>query len=887
MSEYRFNPLAIGPDHAKHCNSAAIIKLDESGEVFCPLCLSSSYKDIENIPSEHFEKYVRILFETLDQHGEKKIHRDIMLSVLEIILKKRDICTRSDHDFHNLLRIIYKIIHSEKFGINEFPAVTQMFSAITRRFTGNDPIPVISVSCFAEMIIDRAGKQLERCLDGNAHSLRSDVIKLFRSVCTTIRAYLELLGRFQIGRSSCSYFLLFPLHKNDDPLMHDSSYHKNNQIKCLDFAYKSLLPTTIRHLKSTGEPDSLDNTLVLALFEVLRECFISAARVGHTEFIDYVIREDCLWLAHTYCYKCTDCDLKQVIKSFIKAYVLHYVESKFEPDSNFTKFTALPDIVETNHKNAIAYSRDQDKSSRTIFYLMVNYAAHEHKSDYYNQDRLKKVISEVDPSLYSSFNSKAIIKVFLYAASIATRNVAAVDGIEKFLRKSWNRIRDGVSSNDFNEIYCSYEKVFFWAHQHPTFRKLITWHSIKRLVEIGFSQISIGHNVLKLLNDDLYKEHAMKYMENDESSVELIERLTRTIDGCGFHVRDRFHKPLMTKLGAIIPTLLYDALLKLKKNLDNTEYISKTNRLTRMILLWINHCPQLNLLLDSDFISAWFDVLDEITIRRLSQNKRFDDLLMLFIQFIISMIKSNHNQLIKILASLNYTSLSLMYNLLMNYKIGDTLAEKIASLIIAYDELDYPFQHDAVEGLLELNPNVLNWMLSENNDLHALSIRCTQKLFNQEFCATTRVILATGLFNMIAQNPEILRVREHANIIKSISKENEVAYNPLLSRMKDFVPTDLLADIDEAFANLVSPPSSPALSFDSDESDFFEEENISVIRILTQLQNEETLDADTSCVIPDALYVSRTLTDRHVDSVDTGDWERLASESYKNRGQSV
>lgn len=884
MNSLHFNPFTIGPDHNAHSTSTQIIKLEESNQVFCPLCLSSDIKQIERIRDDLFERYVRGLFEALDQHGEKKYVRDIVLSILEIILSRRDICIRSDHDFHNLLRIIHKILNSEKFRLNEFPAVTQMFSAITRKFTSDDPIPLVSVSKATQVIIDCAGKQLGKCLDDSSATLRSDVMKLLRSVYITIRAYLELLGRFAIYRSSD---LIFPLCETDDPQMHSRDYHRNNQIQCLEFAYIRLFPPTINHLKSVDRLDKHETSLVLGLFQTLRECFLSAVRVEHSGFIQYVIKEDCLLLAHTHSYKCTDVELRTAIKSFLKAFVVHYIETKFETDDAFRAFIAKPDIVETNHKNAIAYSGDSLKSDRTIFYIMVNYVANEHKSEYYNQDRLRKVISDVDPSLFYSSKSSVVIKVYLQTASLVLRKVSALASIEKFFRRLWTEIKDGTIDNNIEEEFCSSEKTFLWVYQHPTFKRLITWRSIKRLVEIGFSQISITHNLLRLLNDDFYKGHVIGYLENDESSVKLIGRFTATIEGCNFHVGDRYHKPLMTKLGAVIPAILYGAIEKLLKNLDDSATLVKTERLTNMIFLWINHCRQLDLLLDHDFITTWFKLMDRISIRQTRGDKKFEELIIIFIELICTLMEINHSQSLKILGCLNYTCLGLMYTWLTGYTMGDKLGEKVAHLIMTYDELDYPLEHDAVEGLLEMNPNILNWMLSNNRDLHALSIRCARKTFKNQKSRTTRAVVATGLINMVAQNPDILRIKELAEAMKALATEEEILYHPMLSRVRCNIPDDLVAGLEEHLETQVSPSPSPPLSFVSDESDIFEEENISVMRILTQLQNEETPEIDNSCSIPESLFISKSLVDRHVNSVDTGDWERLASESCKNREASV
>lgn len=871
-----FNLLTIGPEHENHSESSAIIKLEESGEVFCPLCLEKV-----SIPEDYFEKYVRRLFEALDQHGEKKHIRAILLPILEIILHKRYLKIESDHDFHNLLRVIYKILSSDKFRHDEFPAVTRMFSAISRRFSRAISIPVVSVSKATETIIECASKQLSKCLDENARSLRSDVIKLLRSVYATIRTYLELLSRFALARSSC---LLFPLHENDDPQIHNGSYHKECQVNCLNFAQRRLFPPTIRHLKVADKLDALDISLISELFETMRECYLSASREQHTEFINFMVDEDCISLAHTLGYKCSDTELRAATRSFLKTYVLHHIGKKFEIDTAFETFEAQQDIVETNHKNAIFHSKDAAKSNRTVFYVMANYVAHDQKSQYYNQERLKKVICESNPSVFFDVDSGVVAKIYLHTASMVLRNVSVSENIEKFFKKLWDQISDNTKVNDFDGNFCSQEKVFFWAHRHTSFKRLITWRSIKRLIEDGFSRISMAYNTLKLLNDDFYKEQTIKYLENDESSIKLMERFTENIDGCEFHVADRYHRPLMTKLGAIIPTLLYNAIQKLMLSMDSLENIARTERLTKMILLWIDHCTHLDVLLDQDFIKAWFEIFDRIVAHRLEADEKFNNLIILFVQLICSLIRTNHNQLIIILAHLNYTSLSMMYTLLTNYSLDDRLGEAIAHLIVTYDHLDYPLDCDPVDGLLRLKPDTMYWMLSNSKDLHALSLRCAIDTFKNNQSRTDRAVVATCLINMIVENPDILKINEHVDIMRSIISEDEIKYNPLFSRLKDVLPPGLVDGSPETIETHVS---SSQTSFISDDSNFFEEENISVMRILTQLQNEVSTEIDSSCTIPESLYVSRALIDRHINSVDTDDWERLASESIRNREQNI
>lgn len=864
-----FDPFAIEPEHHEHSGSTSIIELEESGKVFCPLCLEKkSPEDLEKTNQNLFNLYIFNLFEALDQHSENSQLRRIVLPLLDILLKKRSISLKSDLEFHNLLRTIYKVMKSDQFTCNEFDYIAKIFSNISSYFIDSNPLPLVSVWKASENLLSQATKKL-RPKEDNSEEPEPMSFNLFGSLALIIKTYLMLLRRFTADQVSD---LIFPIYENDTVMKHNRSYYIPSQLDCLRFMDCNLISECWPFLRETDRAlESQEKFMASELFDSLKECFKSSIRLNNEKFLARIMDLDSIHIGHLLISKNQDLGFRTTIRSYLREFVCHYIEKYFGSDGALENLASHKEVVEANHKNAIVFSHDSTKYQRTIFYLMANAVASKHNSKYFNPQRVKKVLKSVQPENLDLRISDVFMRTYCYVAAKVITKFSKYETINNFMTRTWDRLEildDRVSSR---EVFCHDGTILFWVYEDPGFQKLVTIETIKYLVEQSIKNGDLEKNVNVLLGNDFYRPILQVYLRDEEPYPMINEILLADRSDSP---RSKDHCSVVNKLSAILPALLHDAILDSNSQAEASIDLLKTKKLIDVNVAMIKSCNHFDIFLDEQFIIDIFRLIERMY---RDEPENSEGLLIVFNEFITLIITTNNDALMRVIKYLNFNTLGYMFHHLNNYTKPNELVESIAQLLLAYDNLDYPLANDLVNDLYPIPLTVVSWMLSQCRELQQLAIRFMLKALGAEIANSTKACITTGLAHMLFKNPSLFRPKLYRGTISAISNYECFKYNPLVYHIIHKLPEPLQQDLSKSSQDSVQILSSPNMSFDSSEDDIFGEEQISVSRILTQLNEEDRLDS--SCRIPDVLFVSKAVEDQHSSSFDIDDWSRRAYSS--------
>lgn len=864
-----FDPFTIEPEHHEHSESTSIIELEESGKVFCPLCLEKkSPEDLEKIDPNLFNLYVFNLFEALDQHSENTQLRRIVLPLLDILLKKRSISLESDLEFHNLLRTLYKVMKSDQFNCNEFDYIAKIFSNISGYFIDLNPLPLVSVWKASENLLSQATKNLT---SKNANSEEPEPIpsNLFGSLALIIKTYLMLLGRFTVDQVSD---LIFPIYENDTVMKHNRSYYILSQLDCLRFMDSTLISECWPFLRETDRAlEPQEKFMASEVFDSLKECFKSSIRLNNEKFLARTRELDSIYIGHLLISKNQDLGFRTTIRLYLREFVRHYIERYFGSDGALENLASHKEVVETNHKNAIVFSQDSTKYQRTIFYLMVNAVASKHNSKYFNPQRVKKVLKSIQPDNLDLRNSDVFMRTYCYVAAKVITKLSKYETINNFMTRTWDRLEILDDRASYTEVFCYDGTIFFWVYEEPGFQKLVTVETIKYLVEQSIKNGDVEKNINVLLGTDFYRPILQVYLR-DEEPYPIINKILQGDQSAGLKSRD--HYSVVNKLSAILPALLHDAILDSNSQTEPSVDLHKTKKLIDANVAMLKGCNHFDILLDEQFIIDIFGLIERMYRDELESS---EGLLIAFNEFIALIITTNNDELMKVIKYLNFNTLGYMFHRLNNSTKPDELVESIAQLLLAYDNLDYPLANNLVNDLFPIPLSVVRWMLSRCRGLQQLAIRFMLKTLGVEMSNSTKACITTGLAYMMFRNPNLFRPKLYRVTISVISNFECFKYNPLVHHILHKLPAPLQQEVSKPSQDSVQIIPSPNMSFDPSEDDIFEEELISVSRILTQLNEEDRLDS--SCRIPDALFVSKAVEDQHSSCFDIDDWSRRANSS--------
>lgn len=870
-----FDPFAIKSNHSKHSESTSIIELEESGRVFCPLCLEQiPTEDLEKIDPALFNLYVFNLFEALDQHGETIKVRKIALTVLDFLLKKKPIRLESDLKFHNLLRTIYKVMDSDMFDCVEFNFIAKIFSNISGYFIDSNPLPLISVWRASEKLLNQATKRLRSSTykKGCKESGSTPYI-LFGSLALIIKTYLKLLRRFAADQVSD---MIFPISENDTLITHNRNYYITSQVDCLRFMTDTLIAECWPLLIVVDTlVEAEKNFMACEMFESLGECFESAIRINNQNFLETVQELDCIQFAHSVIVSHKndggDNGIKLItkIRSYLGKFVYHYIEKYFETDEHLRDFASNQNVVETNHRNAKEAAKNSDWCKRTVFYLMVNVVAARQQSKYFNPNRIKKVLQSIEPNNLDIRNSFVFMRVFCYLAAMIIEEKSEYEKVINFISQTW---RDSDARENLMKIYCFDDTILRWVYRDSEFQKLVTVDTIKYIVEQSAKRGYFERNIYLLIDINCYKHLLQVYLSNEETASMMIEQVLLT-DQPGAMAYEVHHRAIVDMLSAILPALLHDAILDLDNQFYNIGGIPKIKRLLIMNVSMLSGCKHFNVILDEQFIIDLFRLIERMYG---SETNDFDELLTIFNEFITLMIETNNEASMRVIKYLNFNAMGYMFHLLNNSPRKDNFIESIARIFVAYDHIDYPLANNLVNDLFPTAMSVVNWMMSQSKDLQFLALRFTPKVLKMELNRTTTACITSGLAHMLYKSPDLVRKKADCNSIVSIIKLESFKYNPLVRHIAHKLPETLRQEIlgSQEYSEEIS--NSP-MSFGSSENSIFEEEHISVSRILTRLNEQDRLDS--SLRIPDTLFVSRAVEDQHLSSFDIDDWTRRALNS--------
>lgn len=873
-----FDPFMIGPDHAKHIQSSSIVNLEESRKIFCPLCLESvSIKEIESLEEELFDQYVKNLFEALDQHSEKDKLRKIVVKMLEIILSRRTIIVKSESDFHNFLRIILKTMKSERFNNLEFASMARILSLVLAKFA--KPLPLVPIWRVMEYTINFGTAELDKLSQDYINTFNMELCRFFGSLSSLIQTYLHMLIRFGNDKISDA---IFPIFQDDTPQTVGSKYYESSKRTCLRFMIKSLFPKCWKNL-SNNEMELSDAEKIMAgeLFGALSECHKTAVRLKDREYSTSLEKLDYLKISHSLIYKNTDKKLRQNLRNFLKDQVSYYVRHYFngdDADKHFEEYIESPDIVETNHKNAMIYSSDSQKYKRTLFYLLINCVALKQSSNYFVLARVKKVLKIADPAFMGVDKSSVLVRAYNFLAAHATSKVSSYEVVSVFTKQIWKKMLVAKNFDKFIEDFCFDENVFYWAYDHEDFIKLVRSKAIAKIFEI--SELNKVQALLRLLENTKYRNLVRNYFSKEDNASGVIEDVIQydLLESPTIKEAGRLqHENQISELSALLLPLFNQSILDAINNY-RIQKLQVIRRIANILVVLMENCDHFEFMLNDQEIKDLFRLI-EIMYKSIDE-ERADDTLIALNNFIAQLMKTNHPSLMRILNKLDYSILGYMFSRLADYTKEDYLSESIAHVLITYDNIDYPLVQDISRNLHPMALSVLNWMLSQNNDLHILSLMLAQKVLSTNISQSTKTCVTTGLIHMLVSNPQILDKKIHLDMFLSIVDRDEFKYNPLIKHVLVCIESkSVKAAINQKLeAKDEDRPLSPTPSFESDDSsNFGEEQRMTITQILDQLHDEENQTTDN---VPDNLYISNEHISYHRgEPVDVGEWEETALEA--------
>lgn len=884
VPSFIIDPFIIGPDHVNHYSSARIIKVESIGKVFCPTCLSntSALNDIMAADEDLFDSYVNNLFVILDNNFEEEQIRKIIIRMIHILLTKRTLKLKTDSEFHNLLRIIYRVMMCDTFTWYELSPLSRIFSRIAKDVIDANPIPLRSIGKVIKFIDNYTKKQLT-AID-TMSSLDEDSAEFIGSVSVAIDAYLSILGRFTIGQIAD---LIFPLLLNDTAETHNQQYYKDSQQECLRFVRVTLIPKCWNIMAVGRDVNKFELNLLNELFICINQCFTSAIRMKDEKYLTFLKNSDFMAISHSLIYRYKGTSLEKYVRNFIRHYVLHFVQDYIGTDRSFQHYRKLDDLVETNHKMALEASKDRTKFKRTVFYFLANYVAEKQESKYFKKTRVRRIVKLTRPIKLDMLNSVVLMRAHASLLPIVLNDSLGIESedenrrVLQTIKEVWQILRKENSLELFREVYCFNSDIFLWAYKNKEYQELFNEVCLEYILMQSLKDRQSERVLECILRELYYQELFQKYLSSSEGSTEMLKKLIEESpckkDNPKPHLLNQ-HVSTIRNLSTLISSLFYRFLLEYINGQNEDAYLENVARVISSINYLMTECDHFDFEVPDDkFIDDLFTVLE----RLYRERAEVDCTLIISINDLITLMMSQrHQYLMSILSRLEFCVMGLMYERIADYTKGDQLAESIARLLVAYDEIDYPLRYSIEDSLIMMTHSTFNWMLFQNADLQLLAIKLVQKALETEASNSRRACTGTGFLHMLITNPCVLN--SHLKLIKSVLFLDEVIYNPLLQKVLPVLPTELKQEVEERLGLIDERCLTPALSFSSsDDSDILENHDV-VSDIISKLYDAEPHRESNSSKVPNFLYVSRSIDETELVAPDLEDWAQRAYQTTQN-----
>lgn len=874
----KFDPLQVADNHMEHYESTSIVTLRDSGKIFCPICLENrSTEDITPIEDEEYYNYVASLFETLHTYSEEDQLRRVVLTILEIMLPKRPLVLDRDDSFHQVLRVVYRLMNSPKYNTNEFVPLTVLLSGTSINFV--QPLPLRSAWEAWEKLLDYSRKFTLFGIIDQENRVPENFTKIICGQATIIQTYLALVNRVAVDKVSDLVFVLYSKNKPDKNVR---KYYEQSQITCLRFS-ESILYDNSEYLYRVETLTALDRKAISRVFGAFCECFKVAVRQNDAQFIEWIDKKDMIGKIHTIFYNHQETDYRENLYELLKLILSYHIGKDYGTDPILDDLILKNRNIQTSIRG-LKQNENLDIFYETIvFYLVMNCVAIKTKSTYFKKARVVAVLSIDDGSMSNVTRrlseSKLLMRIYTFLVASVFKDTTG-PASRKFIRRLWREMRSKQNLTDFREIFCHELKVFDWARTCTDFIALVDCDSIDYLLDRSLEETTNKFNqcLKNLLKNGPMRDIFCQYIMRDTDA--LFAKISR-------HGILKLDKSIIDEFNTWLPALLQERVVTYvdtSTNISDTDSVHICRNISKLLaainLLIVNN-QKFRPFFDEQFIMDFSKMIEQLYTKK---SLCVDEKQILFMghEFITLLIKSNNASVMQIIQYMEFTLFGYMYNFLSGYKQGDKLVESIAKVLLAYDNLDYPLTHRIDKSLYLMPDTALDWMMSTNRDMHLLSIRLMDRIYLQReltdnlnsISHSTKICLVTSFLHMLATNVELVSTSK-TQIINILEFE-EFKEHPFTRYLLEKAP-ELKQEQEDEKEHSYLPPS-PDISFESTDEGLFDDEQISVSRILEQLHEYDGC-REVQHNIPRNTYLSKTLGDEPVSFPGTHEWERRAYEA--------
>lgn len=838
----------------------------EDDKIFCPICIESrSSDDVDAMETDYYHNFVGHLFDILDRYCETPDLRKILLSILEIFLPKRSFNIRDDYQFHKILRIVYKLMKSDLYNQNEFVFIARIMSGLSIRSL--QPIPLRSAWDAWKWMLDY-GQQVSfsNLIDQNSQQgVPENLSKFHIGQAIIVKSYLALINHIALDYLS---EIMFTPQRQKESIQ--SKYYESSQVRCVKFTQELLIPNCECYLLRETTHSSLELQVISEVFGALRECFINAVRRKDEQFLEWIRQKDVIAIVHRIFSKNPSTDYRLNLYNFIKTYVQHYIEKEYGELNELRNF-----MIDTTEMETVANQIEKlDGASKHAniytFYLLLNWVSIKIRSRYFVASRVRRVLTrrseDLDMVRQSIKRSRLFMRIFAFVAASALSNSTDGNEVISFLENEWQEMLREKTLSVFRYIYCYEPLVFEWAHANHNFLALVNCDTISYLIERGVKRNHLVSTLTILLEYPDLRRVFHRYIKRFATTLfeKIIPMGTNGID-----------RTIMDDFSNWLPALLFETLLRYMNNTDKRARFGKRlNGLLTSINWLINDAQRMhfNPYFGEDFIVDFVKFM-EMTYLSATDNEMEYQLLVVSNEFMAQLIQSNNPCVLKLIQYIDFTLIGYMYHALDNYKIGDRLGAAIARVLVAYDNLDYPLEHRIERTLFPMSSSAYEWMMSTNPDLHAMSIILVDKLYpagsdsslsnHRNLSNSAKACIVTGFMHMLCANLAMIDNQSIRPKILRILKFEDFRFHPLFNFLVEM--SSSLRDADDFQDIFESPSSSPDLSFASADTGLFEEEQVSVTRILEQLNEDEGYRSASLVQVPRNIFLNRLIDEETLE----------------------
>jgi len=344
---------------------------------------------------------------------------------------------------------------------------------------------------------------------------------------------------------------------------------------------------------------------------------------------------------------------------------------------------------------------------------------------------------------------------------------------------------------------------------------------------------------------------------------------------------DEIGERLMNDLTLLISTLLHESILRALNESNDTNYTEHIRNEMSAISSMIAKFEKFDPYLDQQFMIDFSKLMQQLH-QSQSLSSRRSGILISAYNFMRDLIRANHPCVNSLVKEMDFTLLGYMYNYLASTRTSPQLIEAIAEVLIAYDDLDYPYIHRLENSLYFMLDSVLDWTFSRSKNLHVLALISIKKIFSNSnqldaLSVMQKSCLSTGFIHMLFNDPQI--IDSNTISVRSILATEELRYNPLYEHLLKRIAT--LGEVCNTIPVYNLPPS-PELSFESVE-DQSNDDSIDITRILENLSDDVLMG---EMRMPENIILARALDGTSSEgplSSSTEDWERRAYETSQSQ----